>query len=219
MQLALFLLSLPFVSSFVVVPPTTSTTSRPPSFSSLCATDNNSNDNKKPSGSQQEAATPAPAEAVATLVDDDEWNGVTMELTSAVSKTVISSLRRHAKDFLGGKEEYHVGDITREIDTRMKNAVANLRGKENYEIGDLVAYVTEKSIAVAEQKTGAKLDKYKEISDSIDKQVKTTVASYVGEENYKSGALAKAVATKVKTRVADFADVSSLSSPPSIHCC
>lgn len=148
----------------------------------------------------------AKAESVKSLVDDDEWDGVTMELTSAVTKSIVESVSRNTKSFVG-KDEYKVGDIAREIDARMKSAVAKLRGKEGYEIGDLVAYVTEKGIAVAEQTTGKKLDKYKDISDNIDKQVKTTVASYVGEENYKSGALASAVAKKVKGRVEDFADV------------
>jgi len=131
-----------------------------------------------------------------------------MELTNAVSQTVLESVKKHAREFVGDdKEQIKFTDIAREIDSRMKKGVAKLRGKEDYEIGDLVAYVTEKSISYAEKATGTKLDTATEISKSIDQKVKTTVASYVGEENYKSGALAEAVATKVKSRAIEIADV------------
>ena len=40
------------------------------------------------------------------------------------------------RDFLG-KEEYKVGDVSKEVDKRVKAEVARLRQKDDYELGDL----------------------------------------------------------------------------------
>jgi hypothetical protein len=65
--------------------------------------------------------------AVGNLVEDDEWMGLSMELGELVRVAVIEDLKRSARDFLG-KDDYRVGDISKEIDSRVKEQVANFRG-------------------------------------------------------------------------------------------
>jgi hypothetical protein len=68
-------------------------------------------------------------EAVGNLVADDEWQGLSMELSELVRVAVVEDLKKNAREFLG-KEEYKVGDISKEIDTRVKEEVAKFRGKD-----------------------------------------------------------------------------------------
>jgi hypothetical protein len=69
-------------------------------------------------------------EAVGNLVEDDEWMGLSMELGELVRTAIIEDLKKNAREFLG-KEEYKVGDISKEIDTRVKVEVARFRGCVN----------------------------------------------------------------------------------------
>lgn len=59
-------------------------------------------------------------EAVGNLVADDEWMGLGMELSEVIRVAVIEDLKRNARDFLG-KDEYRVGDLSKEIDARVKD--------------------------------------------------------------------------------------------------
>jgi hypothetical protein len=56
---------------------------------------------------------------VGNLVADDEWMGLGMELSELVRTAVIEEAKKNTSDFIG-KEDYKVGDITKEIDTRVK---------------------------------------------------------------------------------------------------
>jgi hypothetical protein len=69
-------------------------------------------------------------EAVGNLVADDEWAGLSMELSEVVRIAVLEDLKKKSREFLG-KEDYKVGDLTKEIDARVKEGIADLRGKEN----------------------------------------------------------------------------------------
>jgi hypothetical protein len=69
-------------------------------------------------------------EAVGNLVADDEWAGLSMELSEVVRVAVLEDLKKNTRDFLG-KDDYSVGDITKEIDARVKEGIADLRGKED----------------------------------------------------------------------------------------
>ena len=71
-------------------------------------------------------------QAVGNLVADDEWMGVSMELGEVVRMAVLEDLKKNARDFLG-KEEYKLGDISKQVDTRVKEEIANLRGKDECE--------------------------------------------------------------------------------------
>jgi hypothetical protein len=69
------------------------------------------------------------ARAVGNLLANDEWEGLTMELTEVIKTAVIEDMKANAREFLG-KDDYKLGDISKEIDSRVKSEVANLRGKE-----------------------------------------------------------------------------------------
>ena len=58
-------------------------------------------------------------EEVGNLVADDEWLGLGMELSELVRVAVIEEAKKNTSDFIG-KEDYKVGDITKEIDDRVK---------------------------------------------------------------------------------------------------
>ena len=62
-------------------------------------------------------------EQVGNLVADDEWMGLSMELSELVRVAVIEEVKKNTADFIG-KDDYKVGDITKEIDSRVKNEVA-----------------------------------------------------------------------------------------------
>ena len=68
-------------------------------------------------------------QAVGNLVADDEWAGISMELAEVVRVAVVEDLKKNARDFLG-KDEYKVGDIAKELDSRVKDEVAKMRGKD-----------------------------------------------------------------------------------------
>ena len=73
-------------------------------------------------------------EAVGNLVADEEWAGLSMELADVVRTAVVEDLKKNSRDFLG-KDEYAVGDFSKEIDRRVKEEVAKMRDKDEYELG------------------------------------------------------------------------------------
>lgn len=100
-----------------------------------------------------------------------------MELTELVRVAVVQDMKKNARDFLG-KDEYKVsylfientetskpqslshtffrrcsiklGDISKEIDDRVKTEVAKVRGKDDYELGDFVLAMDEMSKSMTE---------------------------------------------------------------------
>lgn len=73
-------------------------------------------------------------EAVGNLVADEEWAGLSMELADVVRTAVVEDLKKNSRDFLG-KDDYAVGDFSKEIDRRVKAEVAKMRDKDEYELG------------------------------------------------------------------------------------
>jgi hypothetical protein len=73
-------------------------------------------------------------EEVGNLVANDEWEGLTMELSEMIKLAITEDLKENAREFLG-KDDYKIGDICKEVDIRVKDGVADLRGKEEYELG------------------------------------------------------------------------------------
>jgi hypothetical protein len=137
--------------------------------------------------------------AIGNLVADDEWAGVTMELGELIKQAVIEDIKTKSRQFLG-KDEYKLGDISKEIDTRVKRGVADIRGKDEYEVGDLILTLDEMSKNMTEQLTGKPYE-FGDLSIEIDRRVKKAVASYVGKDEYVAGDLTRAVTEKVVTRV------------------
>ena len=58
-------------------------------------------------------------EKVGNLVADDEWMGLGMELSEIVRCAVIEEAKKNTAEFTGS-DDYKVGDITKEIDVRVK---------------------------------------------------------------------------------------------------
>jgi hypothetical protein len=122
-----------------VVPTTTTTTSRPTPTTTLSvparvlsssALSSSSDDNHELEielGNNDKEGEKA--KAVGNLVANDEWEGLTMELTEVIRTAVIEDMKANAREFLG-KDDYKLGDISKEIDSRIKDEIANLRGKE-----------------------------------------------------------------------------------------
>jgi len=75
-------------------------------------------------------------EVVGNLVADDEYLGLTMELTELVRLSIKEELKGRVREFTGS-DDYKIGDISKTLDARIKDEVAQLRGKEEYELGDL----------------------------------------------------------------------------------
>ena len=69
-------------------------------------------DSSEPTTKEEES------EMVVSLVADDEWEGLGMELTELVRVSIIEDVKKNARDFLG-KDDYMVGDISKEIDSRV----------------------------------------------------------------------------------------------------
>jgi hypothetical protein len=143
-------------------------------------------------------------EAVGNLVADDEWMGLTMELTELIRLSVIQDLKKNAREFLG-KDEYKIGDISKEIDVRVKDEVAKLRGKEDgeYELGDLVLAMDQMSKELTEGLTGKPYETG-DLSNELDKRIKGAVAKFCGKEEYEFGDLTKEITSRVSTRVEAF---------------
>jgi hypothetical protein len=144
-------------------------------------------------------------EQVGNLVADDEWLGLSMELSDVVRKAVVEDLKKNARDFLG-KEDYAIGDFTKEIDARVKQEVANLRGKENYELGDLVLVLDETSKSLTEQLTGKPYEAG-DLSIEIDKRVKQAVVKWAGKPDgyeYQVGDLSREMMKRIESRVVSF---------------
>ncbi|KAL7556797.1 hypothetical protein ACA910_005234 [Epithemia clementina (nom. ined.)] len=140
--------------------------------------------------------------AVGNLVADDEWMGVSMELSEVVRMAFLEDIKKNARDFLG-KDEYKVGDISKELDARVKEEVAKLRGKDEYELGDFVAAMDETSKKMTEELTGKPYETG-DLSKELDKRVKLAVAKYAGKDEYQPGDLTKTVASRVMARVEEF---------------
>jgi len=141
-------------------------------------------------------------EAVGNLVADDEWQGLSMELSEIIRVSVVEDLKKNARDFLG-KDEYKVGDISKEIDTRVKEEVARIRGKEDYELGDFVVAMDDMSKNFTETLTGKPYEAG-DLSIELDKRIKSAVASFCGKDEYEFGDLSKEIGSRVQSRVEEF---------------
>jgi uncharacterized protein YdeI (BOF family) len=150
------------------------------------------------------ASEEAKKEAVGNLVEEDEWTGLTMELSEVIRLSVIEDLKKNTRDFLG-KDEYKIGDISKEIDVRVKGEVANLRGKGDgeYELGDLVLAMDQMSKDLTEGLTGKPYEPG-DLSIELDTRIKGSVAKYCGKEEYEFGDLSKEITSRVSSRVEAF---------------
>jgi hypothetical protein len=70
------------------------------------------------------SSEPTNEQKVGNLVADDEWNGLSLELAEVVRLAVVEDLKKNTREFLG-KEDYKVGDLSKEIDSRVKQGGAS----------------------------------------------------------------------------------------------
>jgi hypothetical protein len=150
------------------------------------------------------ASEEAKKEAVGNLVEEDEWSGLTMELTEIIRLSVLQDLKKNTREFLG-KDDYKLGDVSKEIDVRVKDEVAKLRGKEDgeYELGDLVLAMDQMSKDLTEGLTGKPYEPG-DLSIELDSRIKGAVATFCGKDEYEFGDLTKGIASRVSNRVEEF---------------
>ncbi|KOO27505.1 had-superfamily subfamily iia [Chrysochromulina tobinii] len=123
------------------------------------------------------AMTKAEDEKIGNVVENDEWLGLATELAIVFQSAVRESINANVADFIG-KDDYKLGDVSKEADARIKGMVADLRGKDEYELGYL--------------------------SIALDTLVKEEVWKMTGKEKYEFGDLSTVLDTRVKRTVADF---------------
>eukprot|EP00529_Nitzschia_sp_RCC80_P029806 CAMPEP_0113458100 /NCGR_PEP_ID=MMETSP0014_2-20120614/9746_1 /TAXON_ID=2857 /ORGANISM="Nitzschia sp." /LENGTH=312 /DNA_ID=CAMNT_0000349609 /DNA_START=488 /DNA_END=1426 /DNA_ORIENTATION=- /assembly_acc=CAM_ASM_000159 len=152
--------------------------------------------------SEGEDAIEVNKENVGNLVANDEWEGLTMELSALIRTAIVEDVKTNAREFLG-KDEYKLGDFTKEIDNKIKEEVANLREKDEYEIGDLSIVVDEWAKEKTSELTGKPYETG-DLSREIDKRVKNAAAEFCGKEEYQVGDLTKEMAKRVNNRLADY---------------
>ncbi|GKY95402.1 hypothetical protein MPSEU_000501700 [Mayamaea pseudoterrestris] len=140
--------------------------------------------------------------AIGNLVADDAWEGLSLELSEIIRRAVLEDIKSNAREFLG-KEDYQVGDLSKEIDTRVKSEVASLRNKESYELGDLVFAMDEMSKNLTEQLTGKPYETG-DLSIELDKRIKKAVAGFCGADEYQFGMLTAEIAKRVDESVTEF---------------
>mmetsp|Transcript_20698 Transcript_20698/g.29218 ORF Transcript_20698/g.29218 Transcript_20698/m.29218 type:complete len:290 (+) Transcript_20698:117-986(+) len=153
----------------------------------------------------EDKETAEKVEKIGNLVADDEWMGLNMELSELVRVAILEDVKQKTRDFIGD-ENYKVGDITKEIDSRVKDEVAKIRGKEEYELGDLVTAMDELSKDMTCQLTGKEDYEVGDLTIEIDARVKKSVESFCGLEpgQYQAGDLTKEVDNRVRGRVEEF---------------
>jgi len=142
-------------------------------------------------------------EAVGNLVADEEWAGLSMELADVVRTAVVEDLKKNSRDFLG-KDEYAIGDFSKEIDQRVKDEVAKMREKDDYELGDLSVVLDEKVKDLVCELSGKEEYEFGDLSVEIDKRVKDSVAEFCGTDTYTPGDLSKELAKRTKSGVLNY---------------
>ena len=145
------LLLLSTCNAFSVLPP--STRASICTFSTATKLTLSEDEKKELNESFNQLSEEEKKEAVGNLVADDEWNGLTMELSELVRMAIVEDLKKNTRDFIG-KDDYKMGDITKEVDSRVKDEIAKVRQKDEYELGDFVLAMDEMSKKMTEQLTG-----------------------------------------------------------------
>ena len=126
----------------------------------------------------------------------------TLLTDTSLSIVVVEDLKSNTRDFLG-KDDYQVGDISKEVDARVKDEVAKLRNKDEYELGDFVLAMDELSKKFTEDLTGKPYEPG-DLSNHLDTSIKARVAQFCGKDEYAPGDLTREMASRIETRVVEF---------------
>jgi hypothetical protein len=150
-----------------------------------------------------EELTDEQQQQVGNLVADEEWAGLSMELADVVRTAVIEDLKKNSRDFLN-KDDYAIGDFSKEIDRRVKDEVARMREKDEYELGDFSVVLDDQVKKMVCEMTGKDEYEFGDLSLEIDEQVKAQVAKFCGTDEYKFGDLSKELAKRTKNGVLTY---------------
>ena len=150
-----------------------------------------------------DALTPEQQQEVGNLVADEEWAGLSMELADVVRAAVVEDLKKNSRDFLG-KDNYAIGDFSKEIDRRVKAEVAKMREKDEYELGDFSVVLDDKVKEMVCEMTGKDEYDFGDLSMEIDSRVKQSVAKFCGNESYQFGDLSKELAKRTKAGIMNY---------------
>jgi hypothetical protein len=142
------------------------------------------------------------AQQIGNLVADDEWDGFGMELSELVTKAVVEDIKRQLRNFTG-KENLKVGDLSKEVDRRVKDTVAQMRNKEEYELFDLTLAMDELVKNYTEQLTGKPYE-FGDLSKDIDRRIKAQAAEFCGKDTYEFGDVTKEISRRIETRTLEF---------------
>jgi len=174
-------------------------------------------DDERPAQSEVTAITPAEevvegettpmtaseVERVGNLVEDDEWLGLTTELTIVLRSALRETIKKSTREFTGS-DEYKIGDLSKEADARIKATVAEMRGKEDYELGDLSIALDGIVKEEVNKMTGKDEYEFGDLSIELDTRVKKTVADFCGKDEYTPGDLSREIGSRVAVGVKEF---------------
>lgn len=93
--------------------------------------------------------------------------------------------------------------ITKTLDSNVKDEVAKLRNKDSYELGDFVLAMDELSKKYTEELTGKPYEAG-DLSIHLDSNIKKSVAEFCGKDEYETGDLTREMAKRIKGRIEEF---------------
>lgn len=115
---------------------------------------------------------------------------------------MVEDVKSSTRDFIG-KDDYKVGDISKEVDARVKDEVAKFRNKDEYELGDFLLAMDELSKKYTEELTGKPYEPG-DLSTHLDTNIKARVAEFCGKDEYSPGDLTREMTSRIETRVVEF---------------
>ena len=127
-------------------------------------------------------------QSVAELRGKEEYEVGDLVLT-------LDAMSKNLTEELTGKP-YETGDLSREIDKRVKRAVADYCGKEEYEVGDLSRAVAETVSKRVDELIGDY--EFGDISREVERRRREWIKDFLGQEaaeDYKFGDISKKLAT------------------------
>lgn len=118
----------------------------------------------------------------------------------------MEDVKRQLRTFTG-KENLKVGDLSKEVDRRVKDKVAKLRNKSEYELFDLTLAMDEIAKNYTETLTGKPYEP-DDLSIELDKRIKAKVAEFCSKDTYEFGDLTKEVMRRIEKRTLEFVNKS-----------
>ena len=163
---------------------------------------------------EDEKKIEANEEKLGNLVADDEWLGLTMELTELVRLAIVEDVKKQTRDFIG-KDNYKVSTpryiiyvlVVQKNQGRIRLTFLEflflLRGQLN-KIGDIAKEIDKRvkeEIALFRNKDEYELG---DLSIALDKISKDLTCQLTGKDEYEFGDLSREIDSRVKAAVCKF---------------